>query len=70
MSLFSLNDSISLLLNLFEKRWEKWYLNDETKSFLTNNHEQSLDQQNLDWLIELGDLLQRSKWHKTFVMQN
>ena len=61
------NDSTSLKLNLFPKIWEKWYLTDETKSFafLTNKREQSLH-----WLIKLGELLQKSKWNKTFVMQN
>ena len=62
------NNSVSLLkISLLIKIREKWYLIDDTKSlaFSTNNCENSLH-----WLLELGDLLQKSKWHKTLVIQN
>ena len=61
------NDSVSSLLNLFTSMWEKWYLTDETKSsaFLTNKCKQNLQQ-----LLETGDLLQNNKWQRIFVIQN
>ena len=49
------------------KTREKWYLIDEIKSLVSSTNRL---EHNLYWLIELGNLLQKSKWDKTLVIQD